>query len=142
MQSCFKFCKYALRMLGNNFTLALSFCTLHTTDYGIQTTVYRLRQTKLLHIDRLVQSLTLLTFCSYLILLLNVFYVRIKLSNVAIGKSNVSLLPEHGLRITADKASGNIGAVWHYKESSWFVFLTIYYLLIETFFMLIHVDNK
>lgn len=44
---------------------------------------------------------------------------KIKLSNVAIRKSNVSLLPEHGLRVTADKASGNIGAVWHYKESSW-----------------------
>lgn len=58
------------------------------------------------------------------------FHLRIKLSNVAIRKSNLSLLPEHGLRITADNASGNIGAVWHYKESSWFV-LTKSYLLIE-----------
>ncbi|KAL9971785.1 hypothetical protein ACROYT_G017992 [Oculina patagonica] len=44
---------------------------------------------------------------------------KIKLSNVVIQKSNVSLLPEHGLHITADKASGNIGAEWQYKESSW-----------------------
>lgn len=65
---------------------------------------------------------------------LNVFYFRIKLSNVAIRKSNVSLLSEHGLRVTADKASGNIGAVWHYKESSWFVFVT--------FLCLYTVDNK
>ena len=72
----------------------------------------------------------LLAFCSYLILLLNIFYVRITLSNVAIGKSNVSLLPEHGLRIAADKASGNIGAVWHYKESSWFVLL-VYIIICE-----------
>ncbi|KAJ7371792.1 hypothetical protein OS493_023132 [Desmophyllum pertusum] len=44
---------------------------------------------------------------------------KIKLSDVVIQKSNVSLLPEHGLQISADKASGNVGAVWHYKESSW-----------------------
>lgn len=61
------------------------------------------------------------TFCC-------LFNFRIKLSNVVIQKSNVSLLAEHGLRITADKASGNIGAEWHYKESSWFVMKQCYYL--------------
>lgn len=75
---------------------------------------------RLLHTVRL-QFLLLLPFIVTLYYYTDVFYLRIKLSNVAIRKSNVSLLPEHGLRITADKASGNIGAVWHYKESSWFV---------------------
>lgn len=44
---------------------------------------------------------------------------KIKLSNVAIQKSNVSLLPDHGLQIEADHASGNVGADWHYKEIAW-----------------------
>jgi len=44
---------------------------------------------------------------------------NIKLSNVLIQKSKVSLLPEHGLQIVADHASGNVASDWHYKESAW-----------------------
>lgn len=44
---------------------------------------------------------------------------KIKLSNVLIQKSNVSLIPEHGLQLVADHASGNIEAAWHYKEHAW-----------------------
>ena len=46
-------------------------------------------------------------------------FSRIKLSNVVIQKSNVSLVPEHGLQLVADHASGNIEAAWHYKEGAW-----------------------
>jgi len=48
-----------------------------------------------------------------------IFFFRIKLSNVVIQKSNVSLIPEHGLKLLADHASGNVEAAWHYKESAW-----------------------
>ncbi|KAM7443920.1 hypothetical protein ABFA07_007300 [Porites harrisoni] len=44
---------------------------------------------------------------------------KIKLSNVVIQKSNMSLIPEHGLKLLADHASGNVEAAWHYKESAW-----------------------
>lgn len=44
---------------------------------------------------------------------------QIKLSNVVIKKTNVSLLADHGLRISANEASGNMAANWHYKENSW-----------------------
>ena len=49
------------------------------------------------------------------------YIFRIKLSNVVIKKTNVSLLADHGLRISANEASGNMAANWHYKENSWFV---------------------
>ena len=49
------------------------------------------------------------------------YFFRIKLSNVVIKKTNVSLLADHGLRISANEASGNMAANWHYKENSWFV---------------------
>ena len=47
------------------------------------------------------------------------FFFRIKLSNVVIQKSNMSLIPEHGLKLLADHAAGNVEAAWHYKESAW-----------------------
>lgn len=67
-------------------------------------------------------------------LLFNVFYFRIKLFNVAIRKFNVFLLFEYGLRVIVDKVFGNIGVVWYYKESFWFVFVIFLCLYI--------VDNK
>ena len=52
-------------------------------------------------------------------MVLSIFFFRIKLSNVVIQKSNMSLVPEHGLKLLADHASGNVEAAWHYKESAW-----------------------
>lgn len=53
------------------------------------------------------------------IFLHRLIFLSIKLSNVLIQKSKVSLLAEHGLQIVADHASGNVAADWHYKESAW-----------------------